>query len=142
MKEYGKNPQHETNEEETGSPPEKEFGVIIVKTIQNLENKMEAQIKRLETQIKKIHEEEQDGRRVGGHGVHLSPWIHQEYTFGYRSAYRTSAERRQEYLTSGKEYMEPQKLGRLKELGGETRVLLKLYLPLVGEGTEAGVRSP
>ena len=24
---------------------------------------------------------EQDGRGVGGHGVHLSPWIHQEYTF-------------------------------------------------------------
>ena len=52
IKENGKNPQDQTNEEEIGSPPEKEFRVIIVKTIQNLENKMEAQIKRLETRIK------------------------------------------------------------------------------------------
>jgi len=28
--------------------------------------------------------EEQDGRGVGGHGIHLSPWIHQEYTFRHR----------------------------------------------------------
>ena len=36
--------------------------------------------------------EEQDGRGVGGCGVHLSPWIHQEYTFRHRSACRTPAE--------------------------------------------------
>ena len=53
--------------------------------------------------------EEQDGRGVGGCGVHLSPWIHQEYTFRHRSACRTPAESRQEYLTSGKEYIEPPK---------------------------------
>ena len=53
--------------------------------------------------------EEQDGRGVGGHGVHLSPWIHQEYTFRNRSACRTPAERGQEYLSSGKEYIEPGK---------------------------------
>ena len=34
-------------------------------------------------------------------GVHLSPRIHQEYTFRHRSACRTPAENRQEYLTSG-----------------------------------------
>ena len=39
---------------------------------------------------------EQDGRGVGGHGVHLSLWIYQEYTFGYRSASTTPAESRQE----------------------------------------------
>ena len=33
-----------------------------------------------------------DGRGVGGCGVHLSPWIHQEYTFRHRSACRTLAE--------------------------------------------------
>ena len=33
------------------------------------------------------------------------------------SACRTPAETRQEYLTSGKEYIEPHKLGRTKELG-------------------------
>jgi len=50
---------------------------------------------------------EQDGGGVGGCGVHLSPWIHQEYTFRYRSTCRTPAESRQEYLTRGKEYIDP-----------------------------------
>ena len=60
-----------------------------------------------------------DGRGVAGHGIHLSPWIHQEYTFRHTSAGRTPAESGQEYLTSGKEYVEPHKLGRMKELGGK-----------------------
>ena len=50
---------------------------------------------------------EQDGRGVGGCGVHLSSQIHQEYTFRHRSAFRTPVESRQEYLNRGKEYMEP-----------------------------------
>ena len=37
MKEQGKNPLDQTNEEEIGSLPEKEFRVMIVKMIQNLE---------------------------------------------------------------------------------------------------------
>ena len=41
MKEQGKNPQEQTNEEEIGSLPEKEFRVMIVKMIQNLGNRME-----------------------------------------------------------------------------------------------------
>ena len=41
MKEQSKNPPDETNEEEIGSPPEKEFRVLIVKMIQNLVNRME-----------------------------------------------------------------------------------------------------
>ena len=45
----------------------------------------------------------QDSRGVGGHGVHLSPQIHQEYTFRPRSACRTPAESGQEDLTSGKD---------------------------------------
>ena len=53
--------------------------------------------------------EEQDGGGVGGRGVHLSLRIHQEYTFRHRSACRTSAETRPEYLTSGKEYIDPGK---------------------------------
>ena len=51
----------------------------------------------------------QDGGGGGGRGVHLSSRIHQEYTFRDRSACRTSANGRQEYLTSGKEYIEPRK---------------------------------
>ena len=41
MKEQGKNPTDQTNEEEIGSLPEKEFRVMIVKMIQNLGSKME-----------------------------------------------------------------------------------------------------
>ena len=48
---------------------------------------------------------EQDGGRVGEHGVHLSSWIHQEYTIRHRRFCRTPAESRQEYLTTGKEYI-------------------------------------
>ena len=48
----------------------------------------------------------QDGGGVGGRRVHFSPRIHQEYTFRHRSVCRAPAESRQEYLTSGKEYIE------------------------------------
>ena len=41
MKERGKNPPDQTNEEEIGSLPEKEFRVMIVKMIQKLGNRME-----------------------------------------------------------------------------------------------------
>ena len=41
MKEQGKNPSDQTNEEEIGSLPETEFRVMIVKVIQNLGNRME-----------------------------------------------------------------------------------------------------
>ena len=41
MKEQCKNPPDQTNEEEIGSLPEKEFRVMIVKMIQNLGNRME-----------------------------------------------------------------------------------------------------
>ena len=41
MKEQGKNPPNQTNEEEIGSLPEKEFKIMIEKVIQNLGNRME-----------------------------------------------------------------------------------------------------
>ena len=41
MKEQGKNPPDQTNEEEKGSLPEKEFRVMRVKMIQNLKNRMQ-----------------------------------------------------------------------------------------------------
>ena len=75
---------------------------------------------------------EQDGGGVGGCGVHLSPWIHQEYTFRHRSACRTPAEGRQENLTSGRN-------GRTKELGRKREVLVGLDLLSEGGGTEVGV---
>ena len=41
MEEQGKNPQDQTNEEETSSLPGKEFRVMIVKMIQNLGKRKE-----------------------------------------------------------------------------------------------------
>ena len=41
MKEQGKNPPEQTNEEEIGSLPEKEFRVMIVKMMQNLGNRIQ-----------------------------------------------------------------------------------------------------
>ena len=41
MKEQGKNPLEQKNEEEIGSLPEKEFRVMIVKMIQTLGNGLE-----------------------------------------------------------------------------------------------------
>ena len=42
VKEHDKSLPNQTKEEEIGSLPEKEFKIIIVKMIQNLENKMES----------------------------------------------------------------------------------------------------
>ena len=42
--------------EEIGNLPEKEFRILIVKRIQNLEIKMESQINSLETRIEKMQE--------------------------------------------------------------------------------------
>ena len=41
MKEQGQNPTDQTNEEKIGSLPEKEFRVMTLKMMQNLENRME-----------------------------------------------------------------------------------------------------
>ena len=56
VKEHYKNPSNQTKEEEIGSLPEKEFKIMIVKMIQNLENKMELQINSLETRTEKMQE--------------------------------------------------------------------------------------
>ena len=56
-----------------------------------------------------VKEGEQDGGGAGGHEVQLSAQIYQEYIFRHRSACRTPAESRQEYMTSRKEFIEPQK---------------------------------
>ena len=53
---HDKCPPNQTKEEEIGSLPEKEFRIIIVKMIQNLENKMELQINRLEARTEKMQE--------------------------------------------------------------------------------------
>ena len=56
VKEEDKCPPNQTKEEEIGNLPEKEFQIMIVKMIQNLENKMELQKNSLETKIEKMQE--------------------------------------------------------------------------------------
>ena len=55
VKEQDKCPPNQTKEEEIGNLPDKEFR-MIVKMIQNLENKVELQINSLETRIQKMQE--------------------------------------------------------------------------------------
>ena len=56
VKQHDKCPPNQTKEEEIGSLPEKDFRIMIIKMIQNLENKMELQINSLETRIEKMQE--------------------------------------------------------------------------------------
>ena len=56
VKERDKCPPNQIKEEELWSLPEKEFRIMIVKMIQNVENKMELQIHGLETKIEKMQE--------------------------------------------------------------------------------------
>ena len=53
MKEQGKNLQDQINEEEIGNLLENEFRVMIVKIIQNLGNRMEARIKKIQEMFSK-----------------------------------------------------------------------------------------
>ena len=56
VKEQDKCSPNQTQEEEIGNPPDKELRIMIVKMIQNLENKMELQINSLEKRIEKMQE--------------------------------------------------------------------------------------
>ena len=56
VKQHEKCPPNQTKEEEIRNLPEKEFRIMIIKMIQNLENKMELQINSLETKIEKMQE--------------------------------------------------------------------------------------
>ena len=56
VKEQDKCLPNQTKDEEIGNLPDKEFWIMMVKMIQNLENKMESQINSLETRIEKMQE--------------------------------------------------------------------------------------
>ena len=53
-KEQGKNPPDQTNEDEIGSHPEKEFRVMIANMIQNLRNRMEKIQQRFNKDLKEL----------------------------------------------------------------------------------------
>ena len=56
VKEHDKSPSNQIKEEEIEGQPEKQFRIMIVKMIQNLENKMELQKNSLQTRIDKMQE--------------------------------------------------------------------------------------
>ena len=56
VKEQDKCPPNQTKEEEIRNLPDKELKIMIVKMIQNFENKIELQINSLETRIEKTQE--------------------------------------------------------------------------------------
>ena len=56
VKEQDERPLNQTKEEEIGNLPDKEFQIMIVTIMQNLEIKMESQINSLETRIEKMQE--------------------------------------------------------------------------------------
>ena len=56
VKEQDKCPPNQAKEEDIGNLPDKEFQIMIVKMIQNLENKMELQINSLEERFEKMQE--------------------------------------------------------------------------------------
>ena len=56
VKEQDKCPPNQAKQEEIGNLPDKEFLIMILKMIQNLENNTELQINSLETGIEKMQE--------------------------------------------------------------------------------------
>ena len=56
VKEQDNYPPNRTKEKQIGNLPDKEFQIMIVKIIQNLENKMELETNSLETRIEKMQE--------------------------------------------------------------------------------------
>ena len=56
VKEQNKCSPNQTKEEEIRNLPDKEFRIMVVKMIQNLENKMELQINSLDIRIEKMQE--------------------------------------------------------------------------------------
>ena len=67
----------------------------------------------------------------------LSPWIHQEYTFRHKSVCRTPAESGQEYLTSGKGYIEPCKTPQDEGTRGKNRSVSRIGPALSGWGNRS-----
>ena len=65
--------------------------------------------------------------------------MHPEYTFRHRNACRTPAVSGQEYLTSGKEYVEPHKTQQDKGTRGKNSSVGRTGPALGGWGAEAGI---
>ena len=66
MKEQGKNPPDQTNEEEIGSLPEKEFRVMIVKMIQNLVNRVEKMQETFDKDLEELNSKQTMNNTING----------------------------------------------------------------------------
>ena len=76
MKEQGKNPQDQINDEEIGSLPEKEFRVMIVKMIQNFGKRMEARIEKIQEMFNENLEELQNKQTVMNNTItEIKNWL-------------------------------------------------------------------
>ena len=60
MKEQTRNTEVQINEEEIGKPPEKEFRIMIVKMIKNLENKMEEMQESINKELEELKNKQTD----------------------------------------------------------------------------------
>ena len=56
MKEQDKTPEKQLNEKEIGNPPEKEFRIMIVEMIQDLQKRMEAKVEKMQEMFNKALE--------------------------------------------------------------------------------------
>ena len=90
MKEHDKKPPSQTKEEVIGRLPENEFRIMILKMIQNLANKMELQINRLDTQIETMQgmfnkdlEEIKKGQSIMNNAILISKALWREPTVEY-----------------------------------------------------------
>ena len=63
MKERGKKSTRQKKEQEIGNLPEKEFRIMIVKMIQNLRNRREARIQKIQEMFNKDLEELKNKQR-------------------------------------------------------------------------------
>ena len=60
MKEHTRNTEVQINEKEIGKLPEKEFRIIIVKMIKNLENKMEKKQESINKDLEELKNKQRD----------------------------------------------------------------------------------
>ena len=60
IKEQTRNTEVQINEEEIGKPPEKEFRIMIVKMIKNLENKMEEMQESINKELEELKNKQTD----------------------------------------------------------------------------------
>ena len=78
MKEQTRNTEVQINEEETGKLPEKEFRIIIVKMIKNLENRMEKMQESINKDIEELNNKHTETNNAITEILKYSRWNQQQ----------------------------------------------------------------